>query len=301
MKKMKKNKWIFLLLLFLFSLLTTRITAQQDSVPAKELVKLRYFNDNNSRQYLVLENLLKTGKKTEPLVNKKFQLFLDSNKATNLISEVTTDKNGKAKSFLPPSLKSSWDASSVHTFLAVASGKEENATELEITKAKIQIDTVVEDTTRNIIVKVSKYENDEWVPANEVEMKVGIARLGGGILSAGDEETYTSDSTGTVRVELTKKNLPGNSIGNIVLVAKAEDNDLYGNLLVEKVVPWGLAVKPDTDFFEKRTLWSTRFKAPIWLLFMAYSIIIAVWGTIIYLVSQIIKIKKLGTTTSASS
>ena len=301
MKKMKKNKWIFLLLLFLFSLLTTRITAQQDSVPAKELVKLRYFNDNNLWQYLVLENSLKAGRKTEPLANRKFKLFLDSSKATNLISEVTTDNNGKAKSFLPPSLKSSWDASSVHTFLAVACGKEENATELEITKAKIQIDTVSEDTTRNIIVTVSKYENAEWVPANEVELKVGIARQGGGILSAGDEETYTTDSTGTVRVELTKKDLPGNSIGNMVLVAKAEDNDLYGNLLVEKVVQWGIAVKPDTGFFEKRTLWSTRFRAPFWLLFMAYSIIISVWGTIIYLVWQIIKIKKLGTTPSASS
>ena len=44
-----------------------------------------------------------------------------------------------------------------------------------------------EEGTRRITVQVMKYENSEWVPANEVEMKVGIQRLGG-ILSAGDEE-----------------------------------------------------------------------------------------------------------------
>ena len=298
MKKMKKNKFIFLLLSLLFALLTNPVAAQKDSVVAKELVKLKYFNDNNSVQFLILENSLKTGKKIEPLKNKVFQLYLDSNKTENLIASVTTDKNGKAKSFLPPSLKAAWEASPMHKFIAVGTGKEEETTaELEIVKAKILIDTAFEEGTRHIKVQVMKYENSEWVPANEVEMKVGIQRLGG-ILSAGDEETYTTDSSGTVNVELTKDSLPGDEKGNMVLVAKVEDNDQYGNLLVQKTVPWGVALKTDNSFFDQRTLWTTRFRTPFWLLFMAYSIVIGVWGTIIYLVVQIIKIKKLGTSTS---
>jgi len=74
MKKMKKNKFIFLLLSLLFALLTNRVAAQEDSVVAKELVKLKYFNDNNGVQFLILENSLKTGKKIEPLKDKVFQL-----------------------------------------------------------------------------------------------------------------------------------------------------------------------------------------------------------------------------------
>jgi hypothetical protein len=58
------------------------------------------------------------------------------------------------------------------------------------------------------------------------------------ILSAGDEETYTTDSTGTVSAEFKKDSLPGDKQGNIVLAAKVEDNDQYGNLLVEKTVRW---------------------------------------------------------------
>ncbi len=294
MKKMKKNKIIFLVLVFLFTMLNNRVIAQKDSVPAKELVKLRYFNDNNGVQYLILENLLKTGKKIEPLQHKEFQLYLDSNKAENLIAKLTTDKDGKAKSFLPPSLKATWEAGPIHKFIAVATGKqEENITEVEITKAKIKIDTASAEGARTITVQVMKYESNAWVPANEVEMKIGIQRLGG-ILSAGDKETYTTDSSGTVSVELNKDSLPGDQKGNYMLAAKVEDNDLFGNLLVEKTVPWGITVRSDNSFFDQRALWSTRFRTPFWLLFMAYSIVISVWGTIFYLIMQIYKIKKMG-------
>ena len=80
----------------------------------------------------------------------------------------------------------------------------------------------------------------------------------------------------------------------VVLATKVEDNDQYGNLLLEKTVPWGIAFKPDNNFFSQRTLWSTRNRTPPWLLFVAYTIILIVWGTVIYLVMQLLKIKKMG-------
>ncbi len=298
MKKMEKNKFIFLLLSLLFILMTNQAVGQEDSVKAKELVKLKYFNDNNTTQYLIVETLLKKGKKTEPRKNKLLQLYLDSNNAENLIAKVTTDKEGNAKSFLPPVLKTAWDAKPTHTFIAVENGKEDEvAAELEITKAKMEIDTSSEEGVRSVTVKVMKYQNSEWVPANEVEMKIGVQRLGG-ILSAGDEESYSTDSSGIIKVEFKKDSLPGDEKGNFLLVAKAEDNDQFGNLLASKTVNWGVALTQSNGFFNQRTLWSTRFKTPIWLLFMAYSIVIGVWGTIIYLIFQIIKIKKIDTLVS---
>ena len=299
MKKIIKNKFIFLLLPFIFVLLTNRVAAQEDSVTSEVMVKLKYFNDNNGVQYLLLDNYLKTGKKIEPLKSKVFKLYLDSNKAENLIATVTTDVKGKAKSFLPPSLKASWEAIPVHKFIVVPAGQDQEvAAELEIIKAKIQIDTASADGVKSITIQVFKFENNEWLSANEVEMKVGIKRHGG-ILSAGEEATYTTDSTGSLKVDIDKDSLPGDLKGNIVLVAKVEDNDLFGNLMVEKTVPWGIVTKSDNSFFNQRTLWTTRFKTPFWLLFMAYSIVISVWGTVIYLILQLIKIKKIGTAMDA--
>jgi hypothetical protein len=88
--------------------------------------------------------------------------------------------------------------------------------------------------------------------------------------------------------------MPGDEKGNLALVARVVDNDTYGNLTTEKIVPWGVVEKPNLTFFKQRTLWSTRFETPIWLLLLAYSIGGSVWIVIIYLIWQLMIIKKIG-------
>jgi hypothetical protein len=292
MKKIQNNRFIYALYLLLL-LVATGLQAQKDSVPAKELVRLKYFCQDNNVQYLLLENILKQGKKLTPLRNKSFSVYIDEISPDHLIAAVKTDSSGKAKSFIPPGLKTAWDATPQHKFLVVAGKEEDAASELDITKANIRIDTSTVEGTHSIIVTIRRGDGNGWKPAAGVEMKVGISRLGG-ILSAGSEETYTTDSTGVVAVALERKNLPGDEKGNITLAVKVEDNDELGNLIVEKSAGWGVPVAVDNKFFKQRTLWSTRFHTPFWLLFMAYSIVITVWSTIIYLVFQIVKIKKVG-------
>lgn len=313
---MKRINYFFLLLPLLFVLATSPVFAQEEEeveeveaveeaeeaeevekeeAPVTETVlRLRYFNDNNHVQYLILESLAKTGRVSVPLPNQVCEVYMDEQIPENLIAKVTTDGHGKAKCFIPPSFKAMWDELPMHLFIAVTMDKEEEiTTEIEITKARIQIDTLSADGVRSIRVMVSMLEEDVWVPAEEVEMKIGIRRLGG-ILSAGEEETYTTDTAGMVIVELNKADIPGDEMGNIILMARVEESDVFGNLLIEKTAPWGVPVVGDDSFFEQRSLWSTRFRAPYWLLVMAYGIAFTVWGVIIYLVVQIFRIKKLG-------
>ena len=135
-------------------------------------------------------------------------------------------------------------------------------------------------------------KGDEWIAVGKIEMKLSIKRLLGN-LTVGEAETFTSDSTGTASAAFIKDSMPGDAKGNIILVARVEDNDSYGNLVVEKPVPWGKVAKAETNFWH-RTLWSTGNRAPVWLLVIAFAIIIGVWGTLIYLVRQVLKIKKMG-------
>ena len=281
------------MLFILVSLLLLHSTARaQEDTAGQSIVKLHYYNINNNVQYLILESTLKKNKIFTPQKNKTYDLFLDSSNAATHIAKLVSNEEGKAKVFIAPSLKSVWDGASKHTFI-VKEADEELINDFMISKAKISIDTATIDSVRSISVSVMKSENNEWVPAKDVEMKIGIERLGGSILSAGEEETYTTDSSGTITVEWKKNNLPGDAKGNFVIAARVDDNEELGNLLIEKTVPWGKITKADNSFFDQRTLWSTRFKTPYWLLILAYSIVIAVWGTMIYLVMQLIKIKKL--------
>jgi hypothetical protein len=281
-------------LLFCLAIAWNYVIAQGDSTKPEISVNIHHIVINNSFQYLLIETKTKVNKKWRPLKSQVLQLYLDSVKAEDLITKVMTDSDGKAKAIIPANLKSLWDASSTHKCIAVKEGalkEEETTTEIEITKSKISIDTSNEGT-RTVNVLVVKLENNNWVPVKGVDVKIGVRRLGGD-LKIGDEETYTTDSVGQVTGEFKRDNLPGDPKGNLTLIAKVEDNDDLGSLSIEKVVPWGVYEIP-VNKFGQRALWAARGKAPIWLMFMAYSIGIAVWGVIIYLVFRIIKISQLG-------
>jgi hypothetical protein len=269
--------------------------AQGDSTKPETSVAIHHFVINNSFQYLQVDAKIKINSRWQPLKRQVFQLYLDSNKAENLINKVMTDSDGKAKAIIPPGLKSAWDASSTHKFIAVAEAtfkEEETTTESEITKAKILIDTSNNDGTRTVNVQVLKFENDNWIAVKDVDVKIGVKRLGGE-LKIGDEETYSTDSLGQVAGEFKRDSLPGDVKGNLTLIAKVEDNDQLGSLSIEKTVPWGVYMKPVTNFGQ-RALWAARGKSPVWLMFMAYSIVLAVWGVIFYLILRIVKISRLG-------
>jgi hypothetical protein len=291
LKKMKQNhKMKNILLLLSFLPLAASVAAQEDSTKPEVTMNIHHLVVNNNFQYLVVETKAKVNNRWQVLKKLPVQLFLDSNSETNLIAKVQTDETGKAKAIIPANLKPAWDASATHKFIGVTA--DGTTAEAEITKAKILIDTANVDGARTVNVQVMKWEGTDWAPAGDVELRIGVKRHGGE-LKIGEDETYTTDSTGTVSAEFKRDSLPADEKGNLILVAKVEDNDNYGSLSIEKTVPWGAYYKRENNFGQ-RALWAARGKAPIWLFAMAYSIIIAVWGTLIYLILMIVKIKKIG-------
>jgi len=285
----------FIILLFLFGTAISNLNAQ-DSVASTPVLSVRYFLPENKVPYLEVSTKNKTGKKFEPIKGIPVNVYFSEATENNLLGKVITGITGEGRVALPASFKTTWDSLSEFKFVVVSdssAGVESLSGDVTIKKAILVIDTTSSEGIRTVTAQLKEKKGNEWVPVKDIEMKVGVKRLGG-ILSAGDEETYTADSTGTTTAEFKKDSLPGDQQGNIVLVAKVEDNDTYGNLLVEKTVPWGVAFTPEKNFFDQRTLWSTRYRTPYWLLFMAYSIVIGVWGTLIYLVMQILKTRKMG-------
>lgn len=268
----------------------------QDSIAKQPLLDVMYFSYNNNIPYVQVLARLKQGRKFDPVKGVTLKVYLDSISSSMIMTDkAVTDETGKADAAVPPSLQKEWNASAKHKFIAEASGVKEfegAKAETEITKARLLIDTATGSETKNIIASFVALEDGNWIPVKDVEVKIMIKRLGGN-LTVGDEATYTTDSSGTVTAEFKRDSIPGDANGNIVLIAKVEENDNYGNLSIEKTAKWG-APLTYYNTFNERSLFATRNKTPIWLLFMAYLIIGIVWGTLIYLVFQIFKIKKLG-------
>ena len=287
---------LFIIMLFLFGTAVSKINAQ-DSTASTTVLSVRYFLPENKIPYVDVSTKKKVGRKFEPVKGIPVNVYFSEAAEKNLLGKIITGIDGEGRVALPASFKATWDSLNEFKFVAVSdssAGVESLSGDVTIKKAILVIDTISTEGIRTVTAQLKEKNGNEWVAVKEIEMKLGIKRMLGN-LTVGDKETYTSDSTGMASAEFKRDSMPGDEKGNLILVARVEDNDNYGNLVVEKSVPWGKSVQAETHFWH-RTLWSTGNRAPLWLLFIAYSIVIGVWGTIIFLVLQIVKIKKLGAT-----
>jgi hypothetical protein len=291
--KLLNNK--LLIILLFFSVIMMENIYAQDSAAAPIILGMRYFLQANKVPYIEITTKKKEGRKFLPVKDITVNIFYNEAIDKNLLGKTTTNDKGEGIIAFPASFKSSWDSLTEFKLLAESvpsKGEEKLEADLTIKKAILVIDTMNEEGVKSVTAQLKEKKGNEWVAVKDAEMKIGIKQLLGN-LTVGDAETYTSDSSGAATAEFKRDSMPGDEKGNITLVAKVEDNDTYGNLVVEKSVSWGKPTQADTHFWH-RTLWSTGNLAPAWLLFLAVSIVIGVWGTIIYLILQVIKIKKLG-------
>jgi len=288
------NKLSIALLAFCLALLC--ITSSAQAVEKNDLnITVNYFLTNNKVPYLMVKVTTKINGKFTNVSGIGLKLFLDKDSTGTFIGKAFSNEKGEAFANIPPSVKSEWATSQKHTFLAVFDGDkkyEASKAELTISKAKVLIEA---GSDKTVTATVFELKDTAWVPAKGVEVVLAVKRMGAD-LTINETPTFTTDSTGKVSGDFKRDSIPGDAKGNIVLVAKITDNDQYGNLRVEKVVNWGAKFVAVSDF-DKRTLFATRTKAPVWLMLVATSIIIAVWGILIFLVVNILKIKKMGNNT----
>jgi hypothetical protein len=287
--KLLNKKPIALLIISL--LLSAYNGFSQGAAKGNLSVAISYVTANNKVPSLLVKVKTKVDGRFQNVEGIPLSLFLNKDTAGSLIGKVVTNRKGEASAIIPAALKSQWKTVK-HTFLATFAGnkKYEPATaDLTVGKAKVLI-AVSDD--KKITASVFEMKDTSWTPVKGVELKMAVRRMGGD-LPVNETATFTTDSTGTVSADFKRDSLPGDAKGNITLVVKIEDNDQYGSLSIEKVVPWGAKFTPVSNFNE-RSLHATRDKAPYWLLFIASSIVIAVWGILIYLVFKLFKIKKLG-------
>ena len=274
----------------------TNVAFAQGAAKKSLSVSLAYSTVNNNIPFVVITAKSKIDGKFKPIKGIEYQVFLDkdsvSGKGIGAMGKAVTNDKGMVAVTINPALAQQWKSNPSHTFMATSVATkefDESSAELTVGKSKIDLDTADD---KNLVATFSEFKNNAWVPVKGIELKLGIKRQGAD-LQISDDQSYTTDSLGQVKAEFKRLGLPGDEKGNIILVAKVEDNDQYGNLRVEKTLPWGKKFSVDNNFF-RRALWASRFHSPFWLVFMAYSIVIGVWGTIIYLIFLLIKIKKLG-------
>jgi len=126
----------------------------------------------------------------------------------------------------------------------------------------------------------------QMAPASDVELGFFIKRNFGD-LPIGEVGGVT-DANGVIQAEV-PIDLPGGEEGiALAFVKLAEYDDVTAEAEV-KVKP--IHIK---NLLDERSLWTVRVMAPWWLIFTYFGLLLGAWGTLAYIVLQLVKLKKEG-------
>jgi hypothetical protein len=130
----------------------------------------------------------------------------------------------------------------------------------------------------------------ENTPVKEIEVHFYVQRSYS-LLPIG--KAIATDENGEASADF-PTDLPGDKNGNYVAVVKIEDDDTYGNVETQQEIKWGVQPEVQKDKWNSRSLSASREKAPMYLIVASNLIIAVIWGTILYVIFQIFRIKKEG-------
>lgn len=138
-------------------------------------------------------------------------------------------------------------------------------------------------------VIVATVTDQNGLPIEELDLFFYVKRTFS-LLPIGDVFN-TTDDEGVVEVKF-PNDLPGDSEGNVTIVVKIIESDLYNDLSIETTKNWGIPVKID-DSEEKRSLWAAAANAPITLVLIVSGMILAIWFINCYIIYILYKISKI--------
>lgn len=129
----------------------------------------------------------------------------------------------------------------------------------------------------------------EGIPVIEVPVNLSVKRL---FSNLSISDAVATDSTGVATFEV-PQDIPSRD-GKLTIFATIVDDENYMNTEASGVVDWGTVVVSDNSNIEERSIAAGRDGAPIYFITVSLLIIGLIWGTMIYAVLQIFKLRKLG-------
>ncbi len=154
----------------------------------------------------------------------------------------------------------------------------------------VKIKLAVNDEKKIITVLVVSADSAKF-PIPEMDVHFYVKRQFG-LQSIGSKSNLTNVD-GKVNFRFSDK-IIGDTLGNIVLIAKIENNFLFNDTQTSVSKVWGTKLETQDATFNQRSLWGSRDKSPVWLLFLANGIILGVWLVILYVVFSLFRLKKSG-------
>jgi mono/diheme cytochrome c family protein len=152
----------------------------------------------------------------------------------------------------------------------------------------VNVDMDFNKNTNQLTLKVNANEKTGVVSLKNDEI-VLFANRYFGRLQIGESQRTTADG---VAVFDFPKDLPGDKDGNVKLVVKVND-DTYGEILRVKTLKIGVPTEIPS-LTANRAIWNVLAKAPIWIIVLYISGVLAFGCVLLYLLYSLNKLRKAG-------
>ena len=149
-------------------------------------------------------------------------------------------------------------------------------------EATLKIDFAVEDSVKMCNVHATSSDSS----ISGVEVKLYVKRLFS-LLPIGEGET--TDEEGNAKFVF-PSDIPADLNGKIEVIAKVEDDENYGSTEAKVESNWCVPRKEIGEL--ERSLAGSRENAPIYFIVVSNLIIIGIWGTLVYVVLQLFKLRR---------
>ncbi len=286
----KRFNWLALAIVLMMGTITAR--AQSDTTKKEEVVMLSPSLDLLSVQKADNSLDLRFSMKVKfkgssiklPYLKVKFLAITDS--AEKELGYAITNKVGAAIFNTNATAIPLNKEGQMHIKAVFAGNKSMEGADAELTfkKAKLDLTPVKEDSTYSATLKLVDLSSGTEKPVADVTVGLFVKRSFFP-MKIGEGKT---DSTGTVSIEIPSK-LAGDSAGNIVLIGKVDENEVFGNLEASSTQKWGLANSVKNEELP-RALWSSH--PPIWMLVVFIILMATVWGHYIIIVYELFRLRK---------
>lgn len=133
--------------------------------------------------------------------------------------------------------------------------------EVHLKKADLTVTLNSQDTGKVAYAKVTVADkNGDKKPVKDITVGFDVQRLFG-FMPAAEDYTVTTDENGVASFKY-PKDIPGDTLGNIIVTARITDNDLLGNMEANTNAQWGVPNKIPKNPFP-RAMWEPRAPAPL--------------------------------------
>jgi hypothetical protein len=200
------------------------------------------------------------------------KFFAGTDSLIELGTEVS-DETGTAILKIEDSIELPIDTSGACTYTVEYEGTENSRSRSsELTVVDIQMEMSLEeiDSVKTITVKAHKIRSDgENIPIADEDVMIYVKRLYSNLKIG---EIYLEEGTGEGSLEF--KEIPGDSIGNVEIIARFDDHEVYGYVEKRKIIAWGTPVSYEIKE-ATHEIWTDS--APTWMTVTMVIFLLGVW------------------------